>query len=155
MLSASFDFGLVASYVNDSVLFFLDSLLNKTDKAKNLKMNENKSEEELLGYREDEQLSDLDDHDKNSSELQDGAGSSRGSNSNNNQTPASSQEINLLTSAIQLLTKSLPGPLNSPLVEEKRHEKGKGKRPASSAANAVPAKKSRAKDDKESGAKNP
>ena len=117
-------------------------------------MNENKSEEELLDYREDEQLSDLGDHDKNSSELQDGAGSPRGSNNNNNQTPASSQEISLLTSAIQLLTKSLPGPLNSSLVEEKRHEKGKGKRPASSVASAVPPKKARAKDDKESGAKN-
>ena len=96
-------------------------------------MNANKSEEELLDYREDEQLADLDDHDKNNSDLQDGAGSPRGSNNNNNQTPASSQEISLLTSAIQLLAKSLPGPLNSSLVEEKRHEKGKGKRPASSA----------------------
>ena len=63
-------------------------------------MNENKSDEELLDHQEDEQLSDLDD--KNSSDLQDGAGSPRGSN--NNQTPASSQEISLLTSAIQLLT---------------------------------------------------
>ena len=52
-------------------------------------MNENKSEEELLDYREDEQLSDLDEHDKNSPELQDDAGSPRGPN-NNNQTPASS-----------------------------------------------------------------
>ena len=69
-------------------------------------------------------------------------------------TPASSQEISLLTSAIQLLTKSLPGPLNSSLAEEKRYEKGKGKWPANSAANAVPAKKSRATEDKESGARN-
>ena len=74
-------------------------------------------------------------------------------NNNNNQTPASSQEISLLTSAIQLLTKRLPGPLNSSLAEEKRHEKGKGKWPASSAANAVPAKKLRATDHKESRAK--
>ena len=116
-------------------------------------MNENKSEEEPFDILEDEQISDFDDHDKNNSDLQDGAGFPRGSN-NNNQTPASSQEISLLTSTIQLLTKSLPGPLNSSLAEEKRHEKGKGKRPASSAANAVPAKKSRATDDKESGAKN-
>ena len=133
----------------------LDSLPIKTDGAKNLKMNGNRSEEELSDIREDEQISDFDDHDKNNSDLQDGAGFPRGSNNNNNnQTPASSQEISLLTSAIQLLTKSLPGPLNSSLAEEKRHEKGKGKRPASSAANAVPAKKSRATDDKESGAKN-
>ena len=69
-------------------------------------------------------------------------------------TPASSQEISLLTSAIQPLTKNLPGPLNSSLAEEKRYEKGKGKWPASSAANAVPAKKSRATEDKESGARN-
>ena len=118
-------------------------------------MNVNKPEEELLDYWEDEQLSDLDEHDgKHSSHQQDGAGSPRGANNNNNQTPASSQEISLLTSAIQLLTKSLPGPLNSTLVEEKRHEKGKGKRPASSAANAVTAKKSRTKDGKESEAKN-
>ena len=118
-------------------------------------MNVNKPEEELLDYREDEQLSDLDEHDdKHSSHQQDGAGSPRGANNNNNQTPASSQEISLLTSAIQLPTKSLPGPLNSTLVEEKRHEKGKGKRPASSAANAVPAKKTRTKDGKESEAKN-
>ena len=89
-----------------------------------------------------------------SSHQQVGAGSPRGANNTNNQTPASSQEISLLTSAIQLLTKSLPGPLNSTLVEEKRHEKGKGKRPASSAANATPAKKSRTKDGKESEAKN-
>ena len=82
-------------------------------------MNENKPDEELLDYQEDEQLSDF--NDKNSSDLQDGAVSPRGSK---NQTPASSQEISLLTSAIQLLTKSLPGPLNSSLVEEKRHEKG-------------------------------
>ena len=115
-------------------------------------MNANKSEEELLDYREDEQLSDLDDHDKNNSDLQDDTGSPCGSN--NNQTPASSQEISLLTSAIQLLMKSLPGPLNSSLVEEKRHEKGEGKRPARSAANAVSAKKSRATNDKESRAKN-
>ena len=118
-------------------------------------MNGNKSEEELPDIREDEQISDFEDLDKNNSDLQDGTGFPRGSNNNNNnQTPASSQEISLLTSAIQLLTKSLPGPLNSSLAEEKRHEKGKGKRPASSAANAVPAKKSRATDDKESGAKN-
>jgi len=52
--------------------------------------------------RQDEQLSDPDDHDKNNSDLQDGASSPRGSNNNNNQTPASSQEISLLTSAIQL-----------------------------------------------------
>ena len=118
-------------------------------------MNGNKSEEELPDIREDEQISDFEDLDKNNSDLQDGTGFPRGSNNNNNnQTPASSQEISLLTSAIQLLTKSLPGPLNSSLAEEKRHEKGKGKRPASSAVNAVPAKKSRATDDKESGAKN-
>ena len=118
-------------------------------------MNGNKSEEELPDIREDEQISDFDDLDKHNSDLQDGTGFPRGSNNNNNnQTPASSQEISLLTSAIQLLTKSLPGPLNSSLAEEKRHEKGKGKRPASSAAHAVPAKKSRATDDKESGAKN-
>ena len=118
-------------------------------------MNEKKSEEEPFDILEDEQISDFDDHDKNNSDHQDGAGFPRGSNNNNNQTPASSQDINLLTSAIQLLTKRLPGPLNSSPAEEKRHEKGKGKRPASSAANAVPAKKSRATDDdKESGAKN-
>ena len=116
-------------------------------------MNENKSEEELFDIREDEQISDFDDHDKNNSDHQDGAGFQQGSNNNNNQTPISSQEINLLTSAIQLLTKSLPGPHNSSLAKEKRQEKGKGKWPASSAANAVPAKKSRATDDKESGAK--
>lgn len=114
-------------------------------------MNENKSDEELLDYQEDEQLSDLDDKNLNSADLQDGASSPPGSNNNQ---PASSHEISLLTSAIQLLTKSLPGPLNSSLVEEKRNEKGKGKRPASSAADAVPAKKSRANDDKESKAKN-
>ena len=108
-------------------------------------MNANKSEEELLDYREDEQLSDL------NSDLQDGAGSPRGSNNNNNQTPASSQEISLLTSAIQLL----PGPLNSSLVEEKRHEKGKGKRPASSAANAVPAKNREPQTTKRAGRKTP
>ena len=132
----------------------LDSLPIPTARAKNLKMNENKSEEEPFDILEDEQISDFDDHDKNNSDLHDGAGFPRDSNNNNNQTPASSQEISLLTSAIQLLTKSLPGPLNSSLAEEKRHEKGKGKRPASSAANGVPAKKSRATDDKESGARN-
>ena len=115
-------------------------------------MNENKSDEELLDSQEDERLSDFDDKNSADLQLQDGAGSPRGSN--NNQTPASSQEISLLTSAIQLLTKSLPGPLHSSLVEEKRPEKGKGKRPASSAADAVPAKKSRANDDKESEAQN-
>ena len=83
-------------------------------------MNENKSDEEVLDYQEDEQLSYLDN--KNSSDLQNGAGSPRGSN--NNQTPASSQEIGLLTSTIHMLTKSLPGLLNSSLVVEKRHEKG-------------------------------
>ena len=43
-------------------------------------MNENKSDEELLDYQENEQLSDLDD--KNSSDLQEGAGFSCGSNNN-------------------------------------------------------------------------
>ena len=82
-------------------------------------MSVNKAEEELLDYREDERLSDLDEHDdKHSSDQQDGTGSPCGANNNNNQTPASSQEISLLTSAIQLLTKSLPGPLNSTLIEE-------------------------------------
>ena len=134
------------------LLFFLDSLLIKTDRAKDLNMNENKSDEELLDSQEDERLSDLNDKNSVDLQLQDGAGSPRGSN--NNQTPASSQEISLLTSAIQLLTKSLPGPLHSSLVEEKRPEKGKGKRPACSAADAAPAKKSRANDDKESEAQN-
>ena len=117
-------------------------------------MNETKSEEEPFDILEDEQISDFDDHDKNNSDHQDGAGFPRGSIKNNNQTPASSQDISLLTIAIQLLTKSLPGPLNCSLAEQKQHEKGRCKRPASSASNAIPAKKSRATDDKESGAKN-
>ena len=79
-------------------------------------MNENKSEEESFDILEDEQISDFDDHDKNNSDHQDGAGFPRGSNNNNNQTPASSQDINLLTRAIQLSAKSLPGPLNSSLA---------------------------------------
>ena len=117
-------------------------------------MNETKSEEELFDILEDEQISDFDDRDKNNSDHQHGAGFPPGSNNNNNQTPSSSQDISLLTSAIQVLTKSLPGPLNCSLVKQKRHERGKGKRPVSSASNAVPAKTSRATDDKESGAKN-
>ena len=131
----------------------LDSLPITTDRAKNLKISKNKSEEQPFDILEDEQISDFDDHNKNNSDLQDGAGFPHCSN-NNNQTSASAQDISLLTSAIQLLTKSLPGPLNSSLAEEKQHKKGKGKRPVSSAANAVPAKKSRATDDKEGGAKN-
>ena len=42
----------------------LDSLPITTDRAKNLKMNETKSEEELFDILEDEQISDFDDHDK-------------------------------------------------------------------------------------------
>ena len=53
-----------------------------------------------------------------------------------------------------MLNKCLPGPINSSLIEEKRHEKGKGKRLASLATNAVSAKKLRANDDKERKAKN-
>ena len=83
----------------------LDSLPITTDRAKNLKMNETKSEEELFDILEDEEISDFDDYDKNNSDHQDGAGFPRGSN-NNNQTPASSQDISLLTSASQVLTKS-------------------------------------------------
>ena len=131
----------------------LDSLPITTDRAKNLKISENKSEEEPFDILEDEQIPDFDDHDKNNADLQDGAGFPRCSN-NNNQTPASARDISLLSSAIQLLTKSPT--LNSSLAEEKQHEKGKGKgkRPPSCTANAVPARKARATDDKESGAKN-
>ena len=50
---AGFDLGLIASYVNDSALFFFTCYLYiKTDRAKDLKMNENKFEE-LLDYREE------------------------------------------------------------------------------------------------------
>ena len=69
----------------------LAKLVNKMFRCKlskkNLKMNANKPEEQLLDYREDEQLSDLDDHGKNNSDLHDGPGSPCGSNNNNNQTP--------------------------------------------------------------------
>lgn len=69
-----------------------------------------------------------------------------GYNPNKDSTPASSQEISLLTSAIQVLTNRLPGVLNSPLVEARTNEKSKGKRPVSSPPAGVPARKSRVRE---------
>ena len=106
----------------------------------------NKTGDELLDFQGDGKSSDDDEKTcacnvGDSEKQQDGARSTCGPNKNS--TPASSQEISLLTSAILMLTSKLPAVLNSPLIEAQRNEESKGKRPASSSPAGVPAKKSR------------
>ena len=108
-------------------------------------MTHNTTEDELLDLQDDEKSSDVDEKTSDTFDvddrLQDGARIT--CDPNKDSTPASSQEISLLTSAIQMLTNRLPGALNSPLVEARTNGKSKGKRPASSPPAGVPAKKSR------------
>ena len=116
------------------------------DETKNTQMTHNKTEDELLDLQDDETTSDTSDVD-DSDQLQDGARVA--CVCNKDPTPASSQEINLLTSAIWMLANRPPtaGDLNnSPLVEAQRNEQCNGKRPASSPPAGVSAKKSRVRE---------
>ena len=88
----------------DPRYFFLHLVENITYEAKNTKMTHNKTEEELLDLQDDEKSSDVDEKTSDtfdvddSNRLQDGARITCGPNKDS--TPASSQEISLLISAI-------------------------------------------------------
>ena len=113
-------------------------------------MTHNKTEDELFDLQNNEKSSDVDEKISDtfdvddSDRLQDGARVTH--DPNNDSTAASSQEISLLTSAIQMLTNRLPGVLNSPPVEAGKNEKSKRNWPASSPPAGVPAKKSRVRE---------
>ena len=96
-------------------------------------------ERELLADASDDELAENEKSSNNRS------GTTTSGNQDGGQTrsltvaPASSQDISLLTTAILELTKHIQS--SSPLVEDSKQNKGK--RTASSAPNAVPAKKGR------------
>lgn len=112
-------------------------------------MSHNTTEDELLEFHhEDPKTSDDDEKTVTLLKLTTQifykmAATSITSRRNKDSVPASSQEISLLTSAIQMLRDKLPSVLNSPLVEAQKNERSKAKRPANSLPSGVSAKKSR------------